>query len=114
MLIRRNQPTNTVPDEKMAEMFNKHLKDIEAFIEKQPNMDCLYISYNEVLENPAANVEKVNEFLGGAMNTMAMLEVVDTSAASTAQIVPKLKKRMERCSKFDWLSLSARQDLRII
>lgn len=79
MLIRRNQPTNTVPDEKMAEMFNKHLKDIEAFIEKQPNMDCIYISYNDVLENPAANVEKINEFLGGTLNTGAMLEVVDSA-----------------------------------
>lgn len=78
MLIRRNQP-NPVPDEKMAEMFNKHLKDVEAFIEKQPNMECLYISYNDVLENPAANVERINEFLGGAMSTSAMLEVVDTA-----------------------------------
>jgi hypothetical protein len=77
MLIRRSQPTNAVPDEKMAEMFNKHLKDVEAFIERQPNMDCLYITYNDVLENPAANVAKVNEFLGGTMNTTAMLEVVD-------------------------------------
>jgi hypothetical protein len=78
MLVRRNQP-NTVPDEKMAEMFNKHLKEIEAFIEKQPNMECLYISYNDVLENPAANVEQINEFLGGALQTSAMLEVVDTA-----------------------------------
>lgn len=77
MLIRRGQPTNTVPDEKMAEMFNKHLKDVEAFIERQPNMDCLYISYNDVLENPAAKVEEINAFLGGAMNTTAMLAVVD-------------------------------------
>ncbi len=79
MLIRRNQPTNTVPDEKMAEMFNKHLKDVEAFIERQPNMDCLYVSYNEVLENPTASVKKINDFLGGALNTAAMLEVVDQS-----------------------------------
>jgi hypothetical protein len=78
MLIRRNQP-NPVPDEKMAEMFNKHLKDVEAFIEKQANMECLYISYNDVLENPAANVEKINDFLGGALTTSAMLEVVDTA-----------------------------------
>jgi hypothetical protein len=78
MLVRRNQP-NPVPDEKMAEMFNKHLKDVEAFIEKQPNMECLYISYNDVLENPAANVERINEFLGGALQTSAMLEVVDAA-----------------------------------
>jgi hypothetical protein len=77
MLIRRGQPTDTIPDAKMAEMFEKHLKDIESFIEKQPYMDCLYINYNEVLENPAENIEKVNRFLGGALNSTAMLEVVD-------------------------------------
>jgi hypothetical protein len=77
MLIRRGQPTDTILDAKMAEMFEKHLKDIELFIEKQANMDCLYISYNEVLERPAENVEKVNRFLGGALHAEAMLEVVD-------------------------------------
>ncbi|MBI3653125.1 MAG: sulfotransferase domain-containing protein [Acidobacteria bacterium] len=76
MLIRRGQ-ADTIPDVRMAEMYQKHLKDIEAFIEKQPHMECLYISYNEVLENPAANVETVNRFLGGHLHTAAMLEVVD-------------------------------------
>src|ERR1051325_639401 len=58
MLIRRGQPTDTIPDAKMAEMFNKHLKDIEAFIAQQPGMDCLYISYNEVLESPRELIER--------------------------------------------------------
>ncbi len=77
MLIRRGQPTNTVPDEKMAEMFTKHLRDIEAFIAGQANMQCLYISYNEVLENPAAHIEMINRLLGNQLDTVAMLEVVD-------------------------------------
>ncbi len=77
MLIRRGQPTNTVADDKMAEMFNKHLKDIEQFIASRPNMESLYISYNEVLENPLTNIEKINDFLGGQLNKQAMFEVVD-------------------------------------
>lgn len=77
MLIRRGQPTDTVPDAKMAEMFNKHLRDMEAFIAAQPNVDCLYVSYNEVLENPAPHIETINRFLGGDLNTGAMHEVVD-------------------------------------
>jgi hypothetical protein len=77
MLIRRGQPTDTIPDAKMAEMFNKHLRDIEAFIASHPNMDCLYVSYNQVLENPAPHIEAINRFLDGNLNTGAMLEVVD-------------------------------------
>ena len=77
MLIRRGQPTNTVPDEKMSEMFHKHLRDIEAFIAEKPNMECLYVSYNDVLENPTTNVAEINRFLGGRLNTEAMLDVVD-------------------------------------
>ncbi len=77
MLIRRGQPTHTVADDKMAEMFNKHLKDIENLIATRPNMECLYVSYNEVLENPLVNIEKINDFMGGNLNRQAMLEVVD-------------------------------------
>jgi hypothetical protein len=77
MLIRRGQPTNTVADDKMAEMFNKHLKDIENLIATRPNMECLYVSYNEVLENPLVNIEKINDFMGGNLNRQSMLEVVD-------------------------------------
>ena len=79
MLIRRGQPTDTIADDKMAEMFGKHLKDIEAFIAAQPHFDCLYISYNEVLENPAENIERVNQFLGGRLDTQAMQGVVDSA-----------------------------------
>ena len=77
MLIRRGQPTDTIPDEKMAEMFAKHLREIEAFIAAQRHFDCLYVSYNEVLESPAANIERIDRFLGGDLNRPAMQAVVD-------------------------------------
>lgn len=77
MLVRRGQPTDTIPDAKMAEMFDKHLKDIEAFLAREPHFDCLYISYNDVLENAAENIERVNEFLGGGLDAVAMHRVVD-------------------------------------
>lgn len=77
MLIRRGQPTNAISDDKMAEMFNKHLKDVESLIASRPHMDCLYVSYNEVLENPSESIEKINDFLGGNLNTQGMFDVVD-------------------------------------
>jgi broad-specificity NMP kinase len=79
MLIRRGEPTDKVSDERMAEMFRKHLRDVEAWLEKQPNMDVLYVSYNEVLDNPASSVEMINGFLGGALDAEKMASAVDRS-----------------------------------
>jgi len=77
MLIRRNEPTDTVSDERMAEMFRKHLRDVEAWLEKQPNMDVLYVSYNEMLTNPAASIQRINALLDGALDTEKMAGAVD-------------------------------------
>ncbi|HST22362.1 MAG TPA: sulfotransferase domain-containing protein [Blastocatellia bacterium] len=77
MLIRRGEPTDKVSDERMAEMFGKHLRDVEAWLEKQSNMDVLYVSYNEMLDNPASSIEMINRFLGGALDGEKMTSAVD-------------------------------------
>ena len=77
MLIRRGEPTDKVSDERMAEMFTKHLRDVEAWLEKQSNMDVLYVSYNEALNNPASSIEMINNFLGGALDEGKMASAVD-------------------------------------
>ncbi|HXG63997.1 MAG TPA: sulfotransferase [Blastocatellia bacterium] len=79
MLIRRGEPTDKVSDEKMAELFQKHLRGIEAWLAEQPNIEVLYVNYNEVIKNPALHIEEINRFLGGNLNTQAMAEVVDRS-----------------------------------
>lgn len=77
MLIRRGQEPNKVPDEKMAAMFEKHLVKIGEWIEAQPNIDVLYIKYNDILAEPGASVATLNAFFGGALEADAMQAVVD-------------------------------------
>lgn len=77
MLIRRGKPTDAVPDEKLSALFQKGLDHSRAWIEKQPNIDALYISYNEVLSHPAENADKINRFLGGLLDTDKMARCVD-------------------------------------
>lgn len=79
MLIRRGAPTDTVSDEKMAEMFRKHLRDIETWLEQQSNMDVLYVSYNEILTKPASNIEKVNALLNSSLDAEKMTAAIDRS-----------------------------------
>jgi argonaute-like protein implicated in RNA metabolism and viral defense len=77
MLIRRGEPADSISDEKMTGLFSKHLAQVQAWIAEQPNIDVLYVSYNEILEDPTGNVEKVNQFLGNILNQEKMTSVID-------------------------------------
>ena len=79
MLIRRGEPTDKVRDEDMAAMYRRHLDQVEAWIAEQPNVETLYVSYNELLSDPSPHVQRINEFMGGALNTAAMTSVIDSS-----------------------------------
>ena len=79
MLIRRGEPTDSIGDEKMAKMFKLHLMQVQSWLDKQSNIEVLYVHYSDVLENPAANVEKINRFLGYTLDVNEMMGVVDKS-----------------------------------
>lgn len=79
MLIRRGEPTDTISDEKMAELFRKHLSQVETWIDEQPNVEVLYVSYNEVLEHPQEQAQRINQFLGSTLDVERMASVVDKS-----------------------------------
>lgn len=77
MLIRRGEATDRVSDEELANYFSKHLQATERWLGAQENIDVLYVSYNEVMENPAEPAAKINTFLGDILDTPAMASVVD-------------------------------------
>jgi hypothetical protein len=77
MLIRRGEPADAVPDDKMAAMFEKHLAQVESWLAAQPNIQTIYISYNEVMKEARPQAESINRFLGGALNVDAMAEAAD-------------------------------------
>lgn len=65
MLIRRGEPTDAVPDDKMAAYFTSHVKKVEAWLGAQPNVETLYVSYNEMLAEPTRLAAEVAAFVGG-------------------------------------------------
>ena len=65
MLQRRNE-ASTADDAQMAEQFRTHLSVVRPWLARQPNMEVLYISYNELLSNPEPFCRKVIEFTSGA------------------------------------------------
>ena len=79
MLIRRGEPTDAVSDDRMAELFRRHVVRVEAWIAQQPNVDVVYVEYGKILSEPLREAERVNEFLDGTFDVDRMAEVVDPS-----------------------------------
>ncbi len=77
MLIRRGEPTDSVSDEELTELFHKHLAQIQAWIDGQPNVEVIYVSYNDVMENPLEQSQRINHFLGDTLDVENMAHVVD-------------------------------------
>jgi hypothetical protein len=79
MLIRRGEPMDKVRDEDMARMFRKHLERVDTWIKEQPNVDVAYVSYNDLVADPAEQVRHVNQFMGGTLDTEKMTKAIDAS-----------------------------------
>jgi hypothetical protein len=77
MLLRRGEPTDTVSNERMADVFQKHLIQTRAWLDRQPNVQVLFIDYDETVQDPVAQAEKVSQFLGRSLNVWEMATVVD-------------------------------------
>jgi hypothetical protein len=79
MLLRRGEPADAVPDEKMAAMFERHIAQVESWLAAQPNIETIFVSYNDVMNDPRPHAERINDFLGGTLRVDAMTAVTDRS-----------------------------------
>lgn len=77
MLINRGEDPDKMDDAQMAMLFEKHVQQIEAWLNDQPNMDVLYVHYSDILANPVGEAERIGQFLGGRVDSEKMVEVVD-------------------------------------
>ena len=76
MLIRRGENSDG-DDKQMAEMFQEHLKRVRVWLANQPNMDVLYVDYNNLMADPDPEIKAVAKFLGLNEKLDAMLAVPD-------------------------------------
>lgn len=77
MLLHRGENAEKISDEQMAAMFSKHLRKVKRWLSQQKHICVLYISYNEILENPEIQLGKVNRFLGGVLDVQKMSSKAD-------------------------------------
>ncbi len=79
MLIRRGEAADDVNDAQMAEIFQEHLKRVRVWLANQENIDVLYVDYNDLMRDPAVQIESLVSFLSIPLDVDAMRAVPDAS-----------------------------------
>jgi len=77
MLRRLGKASDAVPAQQMAGIYRRQLADVAAWLQQQPNFEALDVEYRDVIANTESVVERLNGFLGGGLDTAAMLRVPD-------------------------------------
>lgn len=78
MLLRRGLAApSAAEDEQMKTLFTRHLLEVEAWLQRQENMQCLFVPHGGVLQEPSVWAERINRFAGGGLDSQAMAAVVD-------------------------------------
>lgn len=63
----------------IAAAFEKHLKEVYAWLDSKSNVRVVRVPYHEVLKQPAEVSRKVSDFLGIPLSVEAMVQQVDSS-----------------------------------
>lgn len=77
MLRRLNQ--QSAPRDAIIKSFKTHLDRLFEWLSKQSHFQVLEVSYNDIIENAEAEVQRVADFLDGAVLPDAMLQAIDPS-----------------------------------
>jgi hypothetical protein len=76
-MLSRTGKTTDVGDGKMAALFEKHLEQVERWLEQQPNIEILYVNYNQVVAEPLKQMERISQFLENRLDVAKMVGSVD-------------------------------------
>jgi len=77
MLIRRGQDPNAIPDEMMAQVFEKQLADVLDWLTQSPNIEFVEIPYADLVAGQDAPLKQTGDLLGMDLDIEAMRAVVD-------------------------------------
>ena len=61
----------------MKSLYRSDIARARVLAQRHDNFEMLEVHYQDVIRDPARVAERVNGFLGGQLNEIAMAEVVD-------------------------------------
>lgn len=80
MLVRRGTNKPGGPgDEEMGKMLGMHVDQVLRTMSGRDNVELLEVDYNAMLREPRRDIDRLNAFLGGGLDTAAMAGAIDKS-----------------------------------
>lgn len=77
MLVGRGEDPDKVSEEELATLFQKHIRQVNDWMEGQPNVKRIDIQYNNLIEDPIPQIDQLNQFMGNTLNVDEMAGVID-------------------------------------
>jgi hypothetical protein len=77
MLVRRGEDPDKVSEDELEAVLEKHLQQVQDWIERQANVERISVNYNRMLEDPEDDILRINNFLGGNLDVGKMAQVID-------------------------------------
>jgi hypothetical protein len=79
MLDRLGKKGASLPDAELGRVYQGQLDRLEQWLPGQANFSVLYLSYNDLVAEPAPICDRINQFLDGRLDAVAMQKAVDPS-----------------------------------
>ncbi len=79
MLLRQGKDPDKVSEEELKDMFKKYRLMLKSTIDTNRNMEALYVSYNDIMEDPEDEVKEIAGFLHRDLKVEDMVSVIDKS-----------------------------------
>lgn len=76
-MLKRQGKEDSFDDAEMKAAYTKHLDEVTNWIASKPNMEVIYINYNETINDPQTQAEMVDDFVGGGLSIKEMVSVID-------------------------------------
>jgi len=87
MLVRRGHaPPDAATDRRLELLFERHLAEAAATIERSPSMRVFYVDYPELVAAPTTSAAAVARFLDAGLDVDGMAAAVDPSLSRQRQL----------------------------
>jgi hypothetical protein len=79
MLERSTGKADRSADQQMAMLYDMEIRKIQKWLPQQSNFTTLEVDYGKIISEPKVQIDAINQFLDGGLDTQAMMAVVEPS-----------------------------------
>jgi hypothetical protein len=77
MLDVLSEPRGNENDDRLIESYERHLAQVQSFLDSRPSFTTLQVKYRDVIADPATECQRIARFVGRELDVAGMSHVVD-------------------------------------